>query len=156
MEPKYWNLVIGPKYWGLKCCGAENVGARAVYNRSYKVAQASLKRIWNFVIFISSKWSLLLAHCVKILPHCEHVHKYVVAKVENRKSLWIRLLLTSKEFEVWKSSKMLASRLHTYGGPHSIWTASYSWQYTTQCSKNWKSARMYVCTSTFLEVVVTM
>ena len=121
-----------------------------------KLFQASLKRIWNFAIFISSKWSLLLAHCVKILPHCEHVHKYVVAKVENRKSLWIRLLLTSKEFEVWKSSKMLASRLHTYGGPHSIWTASYSWQYTTQCSKNWKSARMYVCTSTFLEVVVTM
>ena len=98
------------------------------------------------LIFYLAEW--LTRHC----DECEHV----VAKVENRKSLWIRLLLTSKEFEVWKSSKMLASRLHTYGGPHSIWTASYSWQYTTQCSKNWKSAGMYVCTSTFLEVVVTM
>ena len=29
--------------------------------------QVSLKRFWKFAIFISRKWSLLLAHCVKYL-----------------------------------------------------------------------------------------
>ena len=31
---------------------------------SYQHPQASLKRFWKFAIFISRKWSLLLAHCV--------------------------------------------------------------------------------------------
>ena len=33
---------------------------------SYQHPQASLKRFWKFAIFISRKWSLLLAHCVKL------------------------------------------------------------------------------------------
>ena len=31
---------------------------------SHQHPQASLKRFWKFAIFISCKWSLLLAHCV--------------------------------------------------------------------------------------------